>query len=543
MGCSMINLIFGRRKPPKSADKGLIGGRIPSVLKPLSGSETADLNSQSPTLSAGALSSEERGNNVGYPNMRINGTLFSSNFQPLRSFKDVSRTEKESLLIDKLSLCCTLFEFTDSTNCTREKEIKRQTLLEIAEYIVSADGNGKFPLIVIATITKMVSVNLFRTLRSTSREKEVIQALDFEEPEPSSDPAWPHLEVVYQVLLKFLMSPENDTRLAKRYINNSFILRLVELFDSEDPREREYLKIVLYLIYGNFLVYRPFIRKAICNTFYQFIYETEKHHGIAELLDVFGSIINGFDLPLKEEHKLFLMRTLLPLHKPRLCAVMYHGELSYCITQFVEKDCKLADAVIRGLIRYWPISNSPKEELFLGELEEILQATQLTEFKKCCSLLEQSSSSVGKYFLDNQVCSPDFNTCRFDKKWLWSSAEQVAEKAMRLWKKEHIDNLISQNSKVILPIILPALEKNINEHWSSSVQIQSLEFRQLLSIRNPEIFYECLLKYEEDKAKEDELKLKRQAAWKRLDEIASVKATVGEAVLVSPGLPRQSSLV
>ncbi|TVU39610.1 hypothetical protein EJB05_13037, partial [Eragrostis curvula] len=398
--------------------------------------------------------------------------------------------------------------------------LKRQTLLEIAEYIVSADGNGKFPLIVIATITKMVSVNLFRTLRSTSREKEVIQALDFEEPESSSDPAWPHLEVVYQVLLKFIMSPENDTRLAKRYINNSFILRLVELFDSEDPREREYLKIVLHRIYGKILAYRPFIRKAISNTFYQFIYETEKHHGIAELLDVFGSIINGFDLPLKEEHKLFLLRTLLPLHKPRCCVVMYHAELSYCITQFVEKDCKVADIVIRGLIRYWPISNSPKEELFLGELEEILQATQLAEFQKCMVPL---FCQIARCFSSSRV--------------------QVAEKALRLCKKEHIDNFISQNSKVILPIILPALEKNINEHWSSSVQIQSLEFRQLLSIRNPEIFEECLLKYEEDKAKEEELKLKREAAWKRLDEMASVKATVGEAVLVSPALPRQSSLV
>ena len=48
---------------------------------------------------------------------------------------------------------------------------------------------------------------------------------------------------------------------------------------------------------------RSFIRKAINNVFYRFIFETERHSGIAELLEILGSIINGFALPLKEEHK------------------------------------------------------------------------------------------------------------------------------------------------------------------------------------------------------------------------------------------------
>lgn len=33
------------------------------------------------------------------------------------------------------------------------------------------------------------------------------------------------------------------------------------------------------------------------------MYETERHNGVAELLEILGSIINGFALPLKEEHK------------------------------------------------------------------------------------------------------------------------------------------------------------------------------------------------------------------------------------------------
>jgi hypothetical protein len=50
-----------------------------------------------------------------------------------------------------------------------------------------------------------------------------------------------------------------------------------------------------------------------------------------------GSIINGFALPLKEEHKTFLTRVLLPLHKTK-CLTMYHPQLAYCVIQFLEKD-------------------------------------------------------------------------------------------------------------------------------------------------------------------------------------------------------------
>ncbi len=47
----------------------------------------------------------------------------------------------------------------------------------------------------------------------------------------------------------------------------------------------------------------------------KFVYETDRHNGIAEFLEILGSIINGFALPLKEEHVLFLKNVLLPLHK------------------------------------------------------------------------------------------------------------------------------------------------------------------------------------------------------------------------------------
>ena len=125
-----------------------------------------------------------------------------------------------------------------------------------------------------------------------------------------------------------------------------------------------------------------------------------------ELLEILGSIINGFALPLKEEHKIFLQRALLPLHKPK-CVAMYHQQLSYCITQFVEKDPRLADTVLRGLLKYWPVTNSQKEVLFLGELEEVLELTQAAEFVKTqlpCSAKSRRASILRTFKLRNVRC-------------------------------------------------------------------------------------------------------------------------------------------
>ena len=71
-----------------------------------------------------------------------------------------------------------------------------------------------------------------------------------------------------------------------------------------------------------------------------------RHNGMGELLEILGSIINGFAIPLKKEHLQFLEKALLPLHKPRSVAV-YHPQLSYCISQYVEKDPETIVAVVQ----------------------------------------------------------------------------------------------------------------------------------------------------------------------------------------------------
>lgn len=156
---------------------------------------------------------------------------------------------------------------------------------------------------------------------------------------------------------------------------------------------------------------RSYIRRSINNVFFQFVYETERFNGIAELLEILGSIINGFALPLKEEHKLFLTRVLIPLHKVKSLS-MYHPQLAYCIVQFLEKDAALTEEVssphrapslssnstrqvVLGLLRYWPKVNSTKEVMFLNEVEDIFEVMDPAEFAKVQEpLFNQLAKSV-----------------------------------------------------------------------------------------------------------------------------------------------------
>lgn len=368
-------------------------------------------------------------------------------------------SERPQLFIRKLHQCRVVFDFNDASSELKGKQIKAATLHEMLEYITTQRGvitENVYPEVVTMVCSSdcltwrkghllysQFSTNLFRSIPPPVNPTG--DAFDPEEDEPVLELAWPHLQIVYEFFLRFVESPDFNIHLAKRYIDQPFVLNLLELFDSEDPRERDFLKTTLHRIYGKFLNLRAFIRRSINNVFFQFIYETERHNGIAELLEILGSIINGFALPLKEEHKTFLTRVLIPLHKVKSLS-LYHPQLAYCVVQFLEKDPSLAEEVMMGLLKYWPKVNSPKEVMFLHEVEEVLDATDQVEFQKIqIPLFHQLARCI--------------NSQHF----------QVAERALLYWNNEYVVNLMSDNLLVVLPIVFPALYTNSKAHWNRSV--------------------------------------------------------------------------
>lgn len=49
---------------------------------------------------------------------------------------------------------------------------------------------------------------------------------DPEEDEPTLEAAWPHLQLVYEFFLRFLESPDFQPSIAKRFIDQKFVLQV-----------------------------------------------------------------------------------------------------------------------------------------------------------------------------------------------------------------------------------------------------------------------------------------------------------------------------
>lgn len=441
---------------------------------------------------------------------RFNVHSHNQELVKLPPLKDAPAAEREQLFVQKLRQCCLLFDFADEPlSDLKWKEVKRAALLEMVEYVTSQRGVITEPIYPEAV--NMFAINLFRTLPPSSNPNGA--EFDPEEDEPNLEAAWPHLQLVYELFLRLLESPDFQPNQAKKYIDQKFVLQLLELFDSEDPRERDFLKTTLHRIYGKFLVLRAYIRKQINNVFYRFIYETEHHNGIAELLEILGSIINGFALPLKEEHKMFLLRVLLPLHKAKSLSV-YHPQLAYCVVQFLEKDPSLTEPVVRALLKYWPKTHSPKEVMFLNGLEEVLDVVEPAEFQKVMQPLFRQLAQC--------VSSPHF---------------QVAERALYYWNNEYIMSLISDNAAVILPIMFPALYRNTKSHWNKTIHGLVYNALKVFMEMNQKLFDECTQQYKQEKHKERERQHQREELWRRLEQQATCNPALPPARPAPPSPP------
>jgi serine/threonine-protein phosphatase 2A regulatory subunit B' len=62
----------------------------------------------------------------------------------LPQLRDYPAAKREALFEQKLELCSHVFNFEDAASLKKEKEIKRQTLLELVDYVNTSAGQKIF---------------------------------------------------------------------------------------------------------------------------------------------------------------------------------------------------------------------------------------------------------------------------------------------------------------------------------------------------------------------------------------------------------------
>ncbi|RWW39704.1 hypothetical protein BHE74_00054938 [Ensete ventricosum] len=383
---------------------------------------------------------------------------------------------------------------------SQQQEVKRQQLSRV----LSAVRCATRPLddTVWPPLVSMLSANLFRPLPPPTSPCLPPDLFEEDGPAMSLAPSWPHLHIVYDILAALVASA--DAKALRKHLDRAFLRGLLALFQSEDPRERDRLKNVFHQLYSKLASDRSFMRKSMNNVLLRFVFDGERHYGIGELLEIWGSIINGFAVPLKEEHRLFLTRVLLPLHKPRgICA--YHRQLSYCVSQFVHKEPGLGEEVVKGILKHWPVTNCQKEVLLLGELEDLLESLDPRQFEKLapslCVRIARCSNSANSQVMMLPCCC-------------------VAERALYVWNSERFVKMASQSWEQVLPGIVECIEWNLRWHWSKSVQHLTTSVKSMLEEMEPVLYSRYQLELGHKESVMILEGTKRKIRWERLEEMA-----------------------
>ena len=98
-------------------------------------------------------------------------------------------------------------------------------------------------------VMQMIEKNLFRPLPVVKKAALGMSDTGLEQ-EDEVDPAWPHLMGVYDFFLQLVVNEAVEVKILKAYITPQFVQEFLELLDSEEAAERDYLKNILHKLYA-----------------------------------------------------------------------------------------------------------------------------------------------------------------------------------------------------------------------------------------------------------------------------------------------------
>ena len=105
---------------------------------------------------------------------------------------------------------------------------------------------------------QMIEKNIFRPLPNVKKSNLGFTETGIDQ-EEEMDPAWPHLQGIYEFFLQLVINESVEVRSLKVYVTPQFVQEFLELFDSEESVERDYLKNILHKLYAK-VSYLLFLR-------------------------------------------------------------------------------------------------------------------------------------------------------------------------------------------------------------------------------------------------------------------------------------------
>ena len=420
--------------------------------------------------------------------------------------------DAKELFLKRIQMCSVIYDYSDDTKDVKSKAERLTALQELREFLNDNKNVATYVLPHLDLVLEMIRKNIFRPLPMDKKSADKLgpseAGVDLDD--IVIDPAWPHLQGVYEFFFELIVCEVTDVKSIKIFVTPAFVQEFLQLFDSEEPRERDYLKNILHRLYAKLVPRRKMIRKAINDCFLTMIHETQKFNGASELLDILASIISGFAVPLREEHVIFFKNILIPLHKVQT-SHLFHEQLLRCSMLFLSKDHSLAIPLVEGLLRYWPFGNSPKETLFLAELNDVIEVCELSKLEPLIPKLFKR--------LIRCISGPQL---------------QVSDRAMQFFENDYFLGILRTFKQATFPMIVPVIVELAETHWHKILLESFNALKTILKEIDP-VAFDRALQGPKDSAKSNSLNAMHNLA-KRVGVESQWEALIKKAKSIDPNL-------
>ena len=145
----------------------------------------------------------------------------------------------------------TIYNYKDPNKDKDKKKDKIKALHKLLEWIIESDR--KFVDFIfrphIDTFMEIIEVNIFRPIPLIKKVE--LEAMDegANNIEPA-DKSWSTLIVVYEIYIHIIKHPAITETILKYFITESYIQNILDLFESENAEERDYLKQIIHKLYS-----------------------------------------------------------------------------------------------------------------------------------------------------------------------------------------------------------------------------------------------------------------------------------------------------
>jgi len=404
-----------------------------------------------------------------------------------------------------------IYSYEDESKDSSKKRDKIIALNKILESIAESERKFVDNLFKpsLDLIMEMIEINIFRPLPFIKPAE--LDAMDEgAKDEEIQDKSWSTLIYVYEILLHIIKHPAITESILKHFLTESFIQNLLDLFESTNNQERDYLKQVVHKMYAKVIKRRKMFRKMFNNHFISIVYEKPNAVGAPEILDIYSSIISGFAVPLREEHVEFFKTFLTPLLKVQTCHLFYE-ELLRCILIFLNKDKSLVKFLLETLFEFWPYGNTAKELGFIVTLYESIDF--ISDLESFETYMEPMFKRIAKCLDSDHV--------------------QLIDRSMTIFEKDNLLNLTKTYSEVTYAFLVPVIERQLKEHWHEMIKNNFKDLKSILKELDEDTYNTTCNEFFAEKNAKTNKRKELDDKWKLLE--AKIKDSSPD--YVPPSLP------